>query len=293
MKKIKETKISYWAAHLTTIVSVTLLLVLVGAIALIGIAASNTAVEVKQQQQLSLIMCDSVSNQQADSLARILRAEPFTHECRIITKEQALQDWNKATGEDVEAIAGTNFFTPEVEISLNARYATPDSIAMVTHRLADVPIVGEVVVPDSQMLSSMDSFLSRTLLVLGVIAIAMIVISFVLINNTVLLTIYSRRFTIHTMQLVGATPGFIRRPFMINNMLSGLIAAAFACILLGGGLKFVETTQLPALASYISWGDAALVGLCLIIVGMAVCVVSARLATNKYLRKNYDELFLS
>ncbi len=293
MKKPKDTKISYWAAHLTTIVSVTLLLLLVGVITLMGIAAGNAAVELKQKQQVSLIMTDSVTNAQADSLMKRLAKAPYANSARVITREQALADWNEATGEDVSVIAGGNFFTPEVEISLRAAYACPDSVKMVTARLAKFPEVEEVVTPDAEMLTSMDNFFSRTLLVLGVVALAMIVISFVLINNTVLLTIYSRRFTIHTMQLVGATPGFIRRPFVVNNMLSGLIAALIACLLLGGALEFVVSTQMPDLANYISWKEALPVGVGLIAVGIGICVLSALIATNRYLRKDYDELFLS
>jgi len=293
MKKIKETKISYWAAHFTTIVSVTLLLVLVGVIMLTGIAAGNASVEIKQQQQVSLIMTDSVDNAVAKVISDSLRRAPYVNTIRVITREQALADWNKATGEDVAAIAGGNFFTPEVELSLKAAYACPDSVKRVTTQLRGVPGVEEVVVPDAEMLTSMDNFFSRTLLVLGIVAVAMIIISFVLINNTVLLTIYSRRFTIHTMQLVGATPGFIRRPFVINNLLSGLIAAVAACTILGGGLQFLIHSQMPDIAAYISWTEAALVGVVLLAAGMAICVVSALIATNRYLRKNYDELFLS
>lgn len=293
MKKIKEAKISFWAAHLTTIVSVTLLLLLIGVISLLGIAAQNAAVEMKQKQQVSLIMTDSVSNNAAAAVMQRLLREPYVNTARVITREQALADWNATTGEDVAAIAGGNFFSPEVEISLKAAYASPDSVKTVTAKLSALPEVAEAVVPDAQMLTSMDNFFSRTLLVLGAVALAMIVISFVLINNTVLLTIYSRRFTIHTMQLVGATAAFIRRPFVINNLLSGLFAAVLACILLGGALQFVASTQMPDIALYISWGEAALTGVGLIAAGISICVISACIATNKYLHKSYDELFLS
>lgn len=223
-KKGKDVKISYWAAHFTTIVSVTMLLVLTGVICLIGLGASNTAREVKQQQQVSLIMQDSISNEQAILLAEQLKKRPYVHAASVITKEQALADWNASTDDDVEAIAGYNFFTPEIDMSLTAAYTSPDSIAQLQRQLAAMPGVDWVVVPDAQVISTMDSLFSKALLVLGIVAAAMIAISFVLINNTVLLTIYSRRFTIHTMQLVGATPGFIRRPFITSNLGAGVLA---------------------------------------------------------------------
>lgn len=290
-KKEKELHISYWAAHLTTIVSVCMLLVLVGAIAMLGIAADRAADSIKEQQQLSVIMADSVTNEQATALAAQLRTRDFVHTANVITKEQALADWNTATGDDVAEIAGTNFFTPEIELTISARYATPQALRGVQKTLEALPGADEVVIPDSEMLASMDSFMSRTLLLLGIVAVVMIIISFVLINNTVLLTIYSRRFTIHTMQLVGATPGFIRRPFIVGNLMSGLTAALIAVALLSGALFFVLETQMPELAEFLSCGDMVLVAGILIVAGMGLCALAALIATNRYLHRDYDKLF--
>lgn len=293
MRKPKETKISYWAAHFTTIVSVTMVLLLVGTIALLGIAASGTAREVKEKQQLSLIMADSVSNRAASALCTTLRLRPYTLSAKLITKEQALAEWNASTGEDVALLAGGNFLSPEIELSLKAPWANPDSIKAISRRLEARGDVAEVVAPDTAMLSGVDNFFSHTLLILGIVALAMIAVSFVLINNTVLLSIYSKRFTIHTMQLVGATSGFIRRPFMLSALWSGLIAAGLACLLLGSALEALEATQLPELARYISWPQAAAVGGGLFIAGGAICLISSLIATGKYLHKDYDELFLA
>lgn len=290
-KKGKEVKISYWAAHLTTIVSVTMLLVLMGAICLLGIAATNTATDVKQKQQISMVMTDSVTNEAATALAAKLAKEPYVHTAKCITKEQALADWNAETGDDAEAIAGYNFFTPEVEISLQAAWTVPDSVAKISKRLTSTPGVEEVVVPDAQVIGSMDSFFSRTMLMLCIVAVAMIAISFVLINNTVLLTIYSRRFTIHTMQLVGATPGFIRRPFILSNLGAGIISGVLASIILGSAVAFVENTQMPELANFLSSTETLLTCFCIIAAGAGLCALSAFIATNRYLHKDYDELF--
>lgn len=290
-KKGKDVKISYWAAHLTTIVSVTMLLLLIGAICLLGFTAGNTARDVKQRQQVSLVMQDSVSNGQAAALTEAIKARPYTNTVSTITKEQALADWNAATGDDVEQIAGYNFFTPEISLSLKADYTARDSIAKVSEELKGMPGVDEVVVPDEQLISTMDSFLSRTLLLLSIIAVAMIVISFVLINNTVLLTIYSRRFTIHTMQLVGATPGFIRRPFIAGNALAGAIAGIIAAGVLICAVAFVEKSQIPELGNYLSPVETGLVCALVVAVGAGLCALAALIATNRYLHKDYDELF--
>lgn len=290
-KKGKDVKISYWAAHFTTIVSVTMLLVLTGVICLIGLGASNTAREVKQQQQVSLIMQDSISNEQATLLAEQLKKRPYVHATSVITKEQALADWNASTDDDVEAIAGYNFFTPEIDMSLTAAYTSPDSIAQLQRQLAAMPGVDQVVVPDAQVISTMDSLFSKALLVLGIVAAAMIAISFVLINNTVLLTIYSRRFTIHTMQLVGATPGFIRRPFIVSNLGAGVLAGIFAAAILSATVGFVKQTQMPELGNYLSLAEVTLTCAGVVVAGGALCALAAFIATNRYLHKDYDELF--
>ena len=290
-KEGKDIKISYWAAHLTTVVSVTMVLLLVGAICLLGITASNVATDVKQQQQVSVIMGDSVTNAQAQSLMQSLQKEPYVHSATLITKEQALKDWNVSTGDDVEAIAGYNFFTPEISLSLTAQYAGSAEVNKVAATLQKLPGVQEVVVPDTAMISNMDTFFSKTLLLLGGVALVMIIISFVLINNTVLLTIYSRRFTIHTMQLVGATPGFIRGPFIRGNLMAGVLSGALASAVLIGAVAFVESTQMPELASYLSDTQVALVCLALLVAGALLCSLSALIATNRYLHKKYDDLF--
>lgn len=290
-KKGKDVNISYWAAHLTTVVSVTMVLVLVGAISLIGIAASNTAKQVKQQQQVSLIMQDSISNEQATLLMERVKKAPYINTASLITKEQALADWNSSTGDSIEQIVGYNFFSPEIALTLKAAYTEPDSVKKVEKALAALPGVEEAVVPDSDMISSMDSFFSRTLLLLGSIALVMIIISFVLINNTVLLSIYSRRFTIHTMQLVGATPSFIRRPFICSNMWAGIISGIIASALLAGTDFFIKSTQMPQLAACIPTSETATVCCLLIVAGAALCALSALIATNRYLHKDYDDLF--
>lgn len=291
MKKRKEAKISYFAAHITTIVSVTLLLILVGLIAMLGVAARRTVTEVKESQQVSVIMSDSISDNDARELATQLKKEPFAKTIRVITKAEALADWNATTGDDLEAIAGTNPLSPEIEMTLTELSTSPASLAKIKKQLTATQGVEEVVIPDSETIKSMDNFFERAFLILGLTAIAMILISFVLINNTVMLTIYSRRFTIHTMQLVGASNGFIRRPFVNNNLLSGVISAAIASLLLSGAIFFVTRTEYPELASYIDWEIAAIIFAGLFVIGMLMCGISACIATSRYLRKDYDDLF--
>lgn len=267
------------------------MLVLTGAICLLGLTADNTAREVKEQQQVSLIMADDISNEQADSIMNVLKTRPYVHSISMITKEQALADWNATTGDHVEEIAGYNFFTPEISMSLKSEYTSAAKSAEVEKELAKVTGVDEVAMPDNEVVTSMDSFFTRAMWILLVVAVAMIAISFVLINNTVLLTIYSRRFTIHTMQLVGATRGFICRPFVLRNLGAGVVAGVLASAILGGFIGFIRKTQMPELNNYLSTAET--IGVCagLVIAGGLLCALSAFIATTRYLHKDYDELF--
>lgn len=293
MKNIKEVKISYLAAHLTTIVSVTLLLLIVGVIGLLAVAARNTAREVKEQQQVSIITTDSITDAGAKPLLEFVRSRPYAIDPRIVSKDQALAEWNAQTGDDLLEIAGYNFLTPEINFRLREQYSTAAQMARIQTELSRRPDVEEVVMPDAETSGNMDNFFSRAFILLGVTALIMILISCVLINNTVLLTIYSRRFTIHTMQLVGATNGFIRRPFLLNNILSGIIAATLASGILIAALAFIRDSELPELYTFVHWPGIWMVVGTLYALGITVCGASAFWATTRHLRRDYDDLFRS
>lgn len=291
MKKYKEVKISYFAAHLTTIVSVTLLLLIAGVIGLLAVAARNTAREVKEMQQVSIITADSVTDADAARILAVIARQPYAIEPHLVTKQQALEDWNRQTGDDLMEVAGYNFLTPEITFRLKENYAGRAEMDKIKSSLSKRPDVEEIVMPDEDTTRGMDNFFSRAFVVLGIVALGMILISCVLINNTVLLTIYSRRFTIHTMQLVGATNGFIRRPIISANILCGLIAAAIASGILLGAIEFLHSSELSGIYTYVDRGGIWLVTGSIFILGTAVCGLSAYTATTRYLRRDYDDLF--
>lgn len=291
MKENKEVKISYWAAHLTTVVSVTLVLFLVGLVALAWIGADMETRRLKEKIELSVIMADSVPDTQAQALARDLASRPYTAKAGVITKQQALDDWTAQTGENLEELFGINPLSPEVTLSLKADFASAARIDSIAAGLRALPGVESVSSPDASMVDSMNHNLGRFSLILAAFAIIMLAISFVLINNTVHLTIYSRRFTIHTMQLVGATNAFIRRPVIVNNALSGLLsgvlAAGFmALVVVGGSRAGVIDAGVPRV-----WEVYAVIAAGLVLLGIILCSLAAWIAANRYLRKDYDELF--
>lgn len=291
MKEEKEAKISYWAAHFTTIVSVTLVLVIVGLIAMMSIGAANETRRLREQLEVNVVMGDSESDAAADSLAAVVRTRPYAKDVRVITRAEALKNWKKDTGEDLEALFGVNPLSPEVSFTVKSDYASPAELEKIHSSLSGEPGVEAVALPEARFVDSMNSNITRLFWILGGIAAVMILISFVLINNTVHLTIYSRRFTIHTMQLVGATDGFIRRPFVLNNMLSGFIAALIADGLMACALAFAPGAGFSDITAVISWVDFAMVAGMLMLLGAVLCALAAMIATSRYLHKDYDELF--
>lgn len=291
MKENKEARISYWAAHLTTIISVTLVLVLIGIIALISVAAAGETRRLKEKIELSVVLNDSVPDTQAYLLRDKISEKPYAKEVTVVTRDEALENWKKDTGEDLEQLFGVNPLSPEVSFTINADYASPSYIASIKKNLSSLPMVAEVATPDIDTVSTMNENIGSLTLILAIIAVVMVSISFVLINNTVHLTIYSRRFTIHTMQLVGATGGFIRRPFISNNILSGLISGCAASAVIAVSLVCAPHSGIMTPAAYISWPVFGIIAAGLILIGAFICGIAAWIATSKYLNKDYDKLF--
>ncbi len=291
MKNNKEVRISYWAAHLTTVVSVTLVLLIIGIIALITVSAASETRRLRERLEVSVVMADTVSNARAEALAKEIEKSPYALSVGVVSKEAALKIWKADTGEDLEALFGVNPLSPEVAFTVKSGYSSEDSLRVIEKRISGIEGVAGVALPDSAMVESMNRNIERFSIVLGVIALVMVIISFVLINNTVHLAIYARRFTIHTMQLVGATSGFIRSPFVKSNMLSGLLAGLVASAIMAVALVAAPGAGFDNVADYISWPVYGVVAAGMIAVGVLLCGMAAWMATSRYLDKDYGELF--
>lgn len=292
MKKGREVKISYWAAHATTIVTVSLVLLIIGMIALIGISARRETTRIRESLEISVVMADTVTDANASALATTLKRKPYCHNVEFISKARAMELWKKDTGEDLEALFGANPLSPEISFTLPERYSPHDSILKIEKTLSALPGVESVATPESEVVDSMNDNIARLAAILGGVAVAMLLISFVLINNTVHLTIYARRFIIHTMQLVGATNGFIRRPVVIRNLYAGLLAGTIASAILGAALASAPKFGFTDINTYIPWEYFALVAAALIICGGLICAAAAIIATSRYLNRDYHQLVL-
>ncbi len=291
MKPQKEVKISSWAAHTTTGVSVTLALLTLGLIAMIWIAAASESRRMMEKIEISVVLADNVGDARAMAICEGIAKTRFAQNVRYISRQDALDNWKEATGEDLEHVFGVNPLSPEIAFSVAADYSTVGGIASIKRSVSAVEGVAEVGTPDSKLIETMNSNIRK--LTIGFVSIAaiMLIISFVLISNTVRLSIYSKRFTIHTMQLVGATDGFIRRPFISANAMVGAISGLIAGGLLSALLAASGRIGFDELGSMIEWKWMGLVDAGLIVGGAAICALAALVATTRHLHQDYSELF--
>lgn len=233
MEKKGKKGISTFSAQITSTVSVALVLLLLGIISMLGIAARSITTEIRENMGFSVIFSDTATVNNVNSLKKHFSTSPGVSGIIYFSPEDALQKWQEETGEDLVKVLGINPLPGELEVKVKARYASTDSINSMIAPLKKLPYVSEISV-HSDMVDSINHNIKSIALILTIVAAALLFISFALINNTVRLTVYSRRFLIHTMKLVGATGGFIRRPIINSNMLSGLVAAIIADLLLAG-----------------------------------------------------------
>ena len=285
----KKSKISYFSANITPIISVSLVLLLLGVVALLGIAANTLTSHVKENIGFDVVVNNNASGQEIDGLKQYWLKAPYVSSVKYISKEDALLAWEQDTGEDLMAVIGVNPLSAEFEIRVKAQYVSVDSLNKIEYELKQNPAI-ESIQMHKDIVSQINSNVQRVMLGLGIVLLMLIIISFVLINNTVRLAVYSQRFIIHTMKLVGATPGFIRRPFVLTNVINGLIASLVSVSILAGGVYYMLNTN-SDYADLVDMAHVWIVFGALIVLGMLMCAIAATLATNRFISLNYDELF--
>lgn len=291
MKKSRKRIIPVKSTQVTAVISVALVLIILGVVALLGLVARSVSRDIKQQLGFVVIMSDTMTANQLNAFGANLKKMPYAQKVNFSSSDDVMSRWKELAGEDDtdEALLGINPFFPEFEVSVKEDYANPDSLSKIITPIENSPGVSEVVVHSDIAHSVNETIRSMTLLLL-IVAAGLLVISFILINNTIRLTVYSKRFLIHTMKLVGATRGFIRKPFVTGNLIQGAVASFIAIIILTGGLFYLEDIDSEILKS-ISWEMAGLVFAALFISGTLICTLAGLMSANKYLKSNYDDMF--
>lgn len=290
MSKRRSKRISTLGARLTSMVSVALVLVLLGLAAMIGLAGATIQDEVKRNIGFVAVMDKECTAEQLNAMKTCLLSQPAVKSFAFSSAEDILASESEYMGQDIAAIADGNPYSSEFDVKVRPAYASADSIASFAAFIADMPGVQEVN-SESTVIEGIDTTVRRVTMVLSVMALVLLVVAVALIGNTVSLSVYGRRFIIHTMKLVGATPGFIRRPFVVAGLRDGFIAGLLASAVIVAFRYYAPRVD-PIAHELVSWQLVAIVCGAMVLAGAIISSLTALVAANRYLRASYDEMFL-
>ena len=288
--KSRNNAVSYFDMQfITSSISTTLVLLLLGLVVFFVLAANNLSVYVRENINFSVLISDDMKETDILKLQKRLNNEPFVKETEYISKKQALKEQTEAMGTDPQEFLGYNPFTASIEIKLHSDYANSDSIAKIEKLIKRNTNIQDALY-QKDLIDAVNENIRNISLVLLALAVMLTFISFALINNTIRLAIYSKRFLIHTMKLVGASWGFIRRPFLKRNIWSGVLAAFIADTILMGAAYWLVSYE-PELIRVITPEVMLLVSGAVLVFGVVITFLCAYLSINKYLRMKASTLY--
>ena len=277
-------------AYLSSVISISLVLLLVGIAAMLLVNARSVSDYFKENMQVTVMMKQHVTEEAAmDFQNSVLDGKRFIRKTVFISKEQGQREMADMLGDDFLEVFETSPIPVSIDITLKAEYVSADSLEVVRHEIAASPLVDEVVY-QSSLVDALNANLSRISAILGVFIALLLFISFVLINNTVRLNVYARRFTIHTMKLVGATRSFIRAPFLVQAAFQGVFAAFVAIIALVVMMYFMRSEFQQLFEIFRLDLLLTVIGIVLAS-GLTICLVSTWFVVNKLVSLKKDELY--
>ncbi|SEG08954.1 cell division protein FtsX [Parabacteroides chinchillae] len=285
----KVSTVSFFNSRLTSVISIALVLFLLGLILLMGLLSNKLSVYVKENIAFSILLKDNQKEADIKRMQKSLDALPFIKSTEYISKEQAAKELEEELGENPETFLGFNPLQASMEVKLHSEYANPDSLKLIEKQIRTYTSVTDLLYR-KDMMEMVHNNMKRVGIILLTLAVVLMCISFVLISNTIRLLIYSKRFLIHTMKLVGATPGFIRRPFVRYNVISGIFASILAILMLTGALYYLQN-ELKGFIQILDVQSLLIVYAAVLGLGILLSVVATIFAVNKYLRMGVDKLY--
>ena len=273
----------------TLCISTTMVLVLLGLIVLSVQTSRNLSSWVKENLTVTVMLGDDASVNDAKRLCRELYHRPYSKNIDYVSKEQALKEQTAAMGSDPSEFLGMNPFAATLELQLHSDYACRDSLKWIEKELKKNPKVTDVAYQEDLM-DMVNKNLQKVNIILLILAALLTFISYSLISNTVRLGVYSRRFLIRTMKLVGASWGFIRRPFIRDAVTVGIIAAILACLVLGGAFYALWQYE-PNIMNIVTWELLAITGGAILLFGIIITALCSYISVNKFLRMTAGELY--
>ena len=273
----------------TLCISTAMVLVLLGLVVMTVLTGQNLSSYMKENLAVTLMLEQDMTESEAQQLCKKLQGRPYIKQLQYVSKEAALKEGIRELGADPTEFVGINPFLSSVELTLKADYANNDSLLWIGKELQAYPKVTEVNY-QKELVDTVNRNLAKVSLCLLVLAVLLTFISFSLINNVVRLNIYARRFTIHTMKLVGASWSFIRWPFVRQAMLLGLLASVLSCCVLAGFIYALFVYE-PGVATVLTWQVMAVTGGAVFFFGIAITTICTNISVNKFLRMKAGELY--
>ncbi len=274
---------------LSVYISTTLVLLLLGIMGLLFIGGESASERIKESFKMTLVIDDKADDTSIANLQKFVDKKDYIQESKYISKEQALQEEAESLGYDPLELLGYNPYEAQIEVTLKNDYTNTDKMAEIEKDLKKNKLISEVIYHKDNI-DKVNENINKIALMLLTLLLLLTVISWSLIGNLVRLSIYSKRFILHTMKLVGATWGFIRKPFLLNNMCIGLVSGIIANTVLGTGIYMLQESS-PEVASLLSMDKLAIVAAAVILFGVTICTLCAYLSVNRFLRMRNNDLY--
>lgn len=276
-------------AFISSVVSISLVLLLVGVASLLLVNARVISNYFKENMQVSVMMHQFVQEEDALFFMKNLEKESFIRSAKLISREQGTKEMMELLGEDFLNVFETSPIPISINLSLNAQYVSSDSLAVIKDKILQSDMV-ESLEYQKSLVDALNANLNKISLILSVLIALLLFISYVLINNTVRLSVYARRFTIHTMQLVGATASFIRRPFMLQAVFQGLFSALISIIVLISMLYIIRN-EFTQLFTVFTLDNLLIVIGIVVIFGLFICLLSTFFVVKRLISVKRAELY--
>ncbi len=277
------------SSYFTTIISIALVLFVLGIIGLLLLNANRLSIYVKENLGFTILLKDNARSAEVKRLEKVLTTSDFIKSTEYIDKDRAAKELQEDLGEDFVDFLGYNPLLSSIDVKLYADYTSPDSIAKIEKMLLEFPQIKEVYY-QKNLVHLVHKNVNRISIVLFIFAFLLLTIAIALINNTIRLSVYSKRFLIRTMQLVGATKGFIRKPFLARGIIHGFIGAVISIVLLAG-LIYVTSKELSEVVGFQNLDLIFILFGLVILLGILITFMSTYFSVNKYLRLSTNELY--
>ena len=276
-------------SYFISAVSVTLVLCLIGLESVLLLSAGALLTRMRENMTLTVVLTQEADSAQCARLERMLEMSEGYSSYTYVSKEEALREHIASLGEDPTAFLGYNPLSASYEVHPSETYSNPDSLAVIVSRMEALPYVAEVLYP-RDLADMLNSNVHDFSLILAGVALLLLLVSMVLIVNTVRLQIYSKRFLINTMTLVGATAWVTRRPFVMRNVLIGFLAGIAALVILSGLVYYVQY-RMGLMLFPMSWQNIALVCGVVLCSGLLITLFASLIATGRYIRMDNNSLY--